>query len=28
MITLKNKNGQTLKEFIERYSGASDNSEQ
>ena len=24
MITLKNKNGETLKEFIERYSGATD----
>ena len=27
MITLKNKNGETLKEFIERYSGASDDNE-
>jgi hypothetical protein len=25
MITLKNKNGETLKEFIERYSGGTSN---
>lgn len=26
-ITLKNKNGETLKEFIERYSGATDDTD-